>query len=107
MAHRLHQIVKDADTFGQWIVTFHKPASEGTRCFQVHRFLSAKQYVTDSYRLLADIPIVSILLVILGVLGKVLVKVHMEERFPSLGFLVEVGEGHGGACDPVKTPPAQ
>ena len=62
-------------------------------------FSSAKQ----SHRLLADIPIVSIVLVILGVPGKVLVIVHVEERLPFLGSLVEVGEGHGGACDPVET----
>ena len=63
-------------------------------------FSSSKQ----SHRLLADIPIVSIVLVILGVPGKVLVIVHVEERFPFLGSLVEVGEGHGGARDPVEPP---
>ena len=66
-------------------------------------FIFSKTRNTESHRLLADISIVSVVLVILGVPGKVLVIVHVEERFPSLGTLVEVGEGHCSACDPVKT----
>ena len=56
----------------------------------------------ESYRLLTDITIISVILVVLGVPGKVLVEVHVEERLFLLGSLVEVGEGHGGASDPVK-----
>ena len=56
----------------------------------------------ESYRLLTDITIISVILVVLGVPGKVLVEVHVEERLFLLGSLVEVGEDHGGASDPVK-----
>ena len=82
---------------------YYTLANSGTRCFQVKIYFQQRK-CAESYGLLTDVPIISIVLVILGVPGKVLVIVHVEEGFSFLGSLVEIGEGHGGASDPVETP---